>query len=84
MGGAHWWVGPTHRRRRRGFEEGVRWAAGTRASSGPWRGGGGEERTGGWARLWGGLFPFLSYFFISSSFYFEFSSSFSIQNQHAL
>jgi hypothetical protein len=41
MGGAHWWVGPTHRRRRRGFEEGVRWAAGTRASSGPWRGGGG-------------------------------------------
>jgi hypothetical protein len=44
MGGAHWWVGPTHRRRRRGFEEGVRWAAGTRASSGPWRGGGGVKR----------------------------------------
>jgi VIT1/CCC1 family predicted Fe2+/Mn2+ transporter len=55
-----------------GGAEGASWAA---RQTEPWRGGG-EEGTAGWARLLGGLFPFLSYFFISSSFYFEFSSSF--------
>jgi hypothetical protein len=54
----------------RGGMEGASWAA---RQSRPWRG---EEGTAGWARLRGGLFPFLSYFFISSSLYFEFSSSF--------
>jgi hypothetical protein len=73
--------GPRGKRARAGWAAAAAgsWATGgacwATRRSGPWRGGG-EEGPAGWARLRGGLFPFLSYFFISSSFYFEFSSSF--------